>query len=130
MVASNSACNVNESIRNEAKFMCQNWYAIIGQLLDVIGFLTIAFEWFHQFKRDHERRIDELQKAYERHAAAIRGEAPPDQDEDATMWREFQKLFLKEWRWRRKVFVTGAALVVLGFVFQALGNWPHAFKAC
>jgi len=46
------------------------------------------------------------------------------------MWREFQKLFLREWRWRRKVFFTGATLVVLGFVFQVLGNWPHAFNSC
>ena len=38
--------------------MCQNWYSIIGQSLDVVGFLIIAFEWFHQFKRDHDRRIN------------------------------------------------------------------------
>jgi hypothetical protein len=34
--------------------MCQNWYSIFGQCLDVVGFLIIAFEWFHQFKRDHD----------------------------------------------------------------------------
>jgi hypothetical protein len=34
--------------------MCQNWYSVIGQLLDVIGFLTIAVEWSHEYKRDHE----------------------------------------------------------------------------
>jgi hypothetical protein len=96
----------------------------------VAGFLIIAFEWYHQFRRDHERRIGELEKARERNAAEMRGELPPEQDEDAAMWREFQKLFLKEWRWRRKVFITGAGLVIVGFVFQALGSWPHAFKAC
>jgi hypothetical protein len=110
--------------------MCQNWYAVIGQFLDVVGFLIIAFEWHHQFKRDHDRRIGELQRAYERNAAEQCGEPPPEQDEDAAMWREFQKLFLAEWRWRRKVFFTGAGLVILGFLFQVLGNWPHAFKAC
>jgi hypothetical protein len=110
--------------------MCQNWYSVIGQLLDVIGFLTIAFEWFHQYNRDHERRIGELQKAYERNEAKILKGRAPDQDEDRMMWREFQKLFLKEWRWRRKVFLTGAALVILGFLFQVLGSWPHLFKAC
>jgi hypothetical protein len=110
--------------------MCQNWFSVIGQTFDVIGFLIIAFEWYHQFWRDHERRIAELQKAYERQTALYKGEPLPEQDEDMLMWREFQKLFLKEWRWRRKVFFTGATLVILGFVFQVLGNWPHLFKSC
>lgn len=54
--------------------MCQNWFSILGQLLDVVGFLTIAIEWHHQFKRDHDRRIGELQKAYERQSAELLGE--------------------------------------------------------
>lgn len=110
--------------------MCQGWFSVTGQLLDVVGFLIIAVEWFHQYQRDHERRIGELQKAYERNEAAERGEPPPDQDDDAMMWPEFQKLFLKEWLWRRRVFVTGAALVITGFIFQVLGNWPGLIKTC
>lgn len=110
--------------------MCQNWIAIIGQALDVIGFLVIAWEWFHQHKRDHDRRIGELQKAFERNQAEMRGEPPPDQDDDASMWSEFQKLFLAEWRWRRKVFLFGSALVIVGFILQALGNWPRVLPAC
>src|SRR5271169_80834 len=74
------------NIRGEIA-MCQNWYAVIGQTFDVIGFLIIAFEWYHQYKRDHERRIGELQKAYERNAAERLGEPVPDQDEDKMMWR-------------------------------------------
>jgi hypothetical protein len=46
------------------------------------------------------------------------------------MWREFQKLFLQEWLWRRSVFFTDAGLVILGFVFQVLGNWPHGIRSC
>jgi hypothetical protein len=110
--------------------MCQAWYAVLGQTFDVIGFLIIAFEWYHQYQRDHSRRIGELEKAYERNLAERVGHPIPDQDEDKMMWREFQKLFLREWRWRRKVFFTGAGLVIAGFAFQVLGNWPHAFKAC
>jgi hypothetical protein len=110
--------------------MCQNWYSIIGQLLDVVGFLIIAVEWHHQFKRDHDRRIGELQKAYERQAAELRRESYEDPDRDVDNWRIYQRLFLEEWNWRRKVFYTGAGLVVLGFLFQVLGNWPHLFMAC
>jgi hypothetical protein len=111
-------------------FMCQNWYAVIGQTLDIVGFLTIVFEWYHQYKRDHDRRMGELEKAYERNSAEILGRLFPDQDKDKMMWREFQNLFLREWKWRRKVFFTGACLVIFGFAFQVLGNWPHAFNSC
>jgi hypothetical protein len=110
--------------------MCQNWYSVIGQLLDVIGFLTIAFEWYHQYQRDHDKRMDELEKAYERATAEILGKSAPEQDDDRLMWREFQKLFLKEWHWRSRIFFAGAGMVILGFIFQVLGSWPHLFKSC
>jgi hypothetical protein len=110
--------------------MCQNWYSVIGQLLDVVGFLTIAFEWYHQYKRDHDKRIGELQRAYEQQAAELAGDDYEDPDSDKDNWRMYQKLFLEEWRWRSKVFFTGATLVILGFIFQVLGSWPHLFRAC
>jgi hypothetical protein len=110
--------------------VCQNWYSIIGQCLDVVGFLIIAIEWHHQFKRDHDRRIDQLQKASEQQNAERTSEKYEDSDNDVDNWRIFQKLFIKEWEWRRKVFFTGAGLVILGFIFQVLGNWPHLFNAC
>jgi hypothetical protein len=110
--------------------MCQSWFSIIGELFDVVGFLIIAVEWHHQFERDHYRRIGELQKAYERQAAELRGEVYEDPDEDKSNWRMFQKLFIEEWKWRRKVFFTGAGLIILGFIFQVLGNWPHLIRSC
>lgn len=105
--------------------MCQQWFSVVGQTLDVIGFLTIAWEWHHMYVRDREKRINELQKAYERNRAKYEDREYNDFDEDAAMWREFQKLFLAEWRWRAKVFFTGVTLVVLGFVGQLLGSWPY-----
>jgi hypothetical protein len=110
--------------------MCQNWFSIIGRCFDVVGFLIVAFEWHHQFKRDHDRRIGELQKSYERQSAELLDQPHEDPDEDKSNWRIFQKLFLGEWRWRRRVFYTGVGLVILGFVFQALGSGPNLFKAC
>jgi hypothetical protein len=115
--------------------MCQQWFSEIGLVLDVVGFLTIAIEWHHEFVRDREKRLRQLQEAYERAAAEARGELVPEQDEDKLMWREFQKLFLSEWRWRGRVFYTGVSLVILGFIGQFLGSWPGGFpllgvKAC
>jgi hypothetical protein len=115
--------------------MCQQWLSVVGQILDVIGFLTIAWEWHHMYKRDHDKRISELQTAYERNRAEQEGRRYEDFDEDASMWREFQKLFLAEWKWRAKVFFTGVTLVVLGFLGQLLGSWPYGvpflgFKSC
>jgi hypothetical protein len=105
--------------------MCQQWFSVIGLTLDAIGFLIIAFEWRHVFWREHERRIYELQHDYERHSTELRGQTYEDPREaDYAMWREFQKLFLKEWRYRRKLFYSGVILVVLGFCGQTLGSWP------
>ena len=106
--------------------MCQQWFSIAGLSLDIIGFLLIAFEWRHVFWREHERRIYELEQDYERSRAEQQGQTYEDsRRSDYTMWREFQKLFLKEWRFRRKVFYTGVVLVVLGFLGQSLGSWPY-----
>jgi hypothetical protein len=112
--------------------MCQQWFSEVGLVLDIIGFLTIAIEWHHEFVRDRERRLGQLQAAYERAAAEAQGVPLPDQDR--LMWRAFQKLFLSEWRWRGRVFYAGVGLVILGFIGQFLGGWPGGLsfgaKAC
>jgi hypothetical protein len=53
--------------------MCQQWFSVFGLVLDVTGFLLIAFEWRHVFWREHERRIYELQHDYERYGAVLEG---------------------------------------------------------
>jgi hypothetical protein len=108
--------------------ICQQWLSEVGLVLDVAGFLIIASEWHHEFVRDKQKRLSQLQAAYERAAAEARGESIPDQDEDKSMWREFQKLYLREWRWRGRVFYTGVTLVVLGFLGQFLGNLPSGLS--
>ena len=106
--------------------MCQQWFSVAGLVFDVVGFLLIAFEWRHIFWREHERRIYELEHDYERSSAEQLGKTYEDPRRgDYTMWREFQKLFLKEWRFRRKIFYAGVILVVLGFCGQVFGSWPY-----
>jgi hypothetical protein len=113
--------------------MCQQWFSVAGLIFDVIGFLTIAWEWHHMFQRDRSNRIHELGEARER-SIAEREERPYKAiDDDAMMWRVFQKLFLQEWRWRAKVFFTGVVLVIIGFLGQLLGSWPYGIgpiKSC
>ena len=107
--------------------MCQQWFSVVGLLFDVVGFLLIAFEWQQVFRREHETRIDELGHDHERSKAERIGESYEDpRRSDYTKSRKFHKLFLKEWRFRRKLFYCGVALVVLGFVGQTIGGWPHS----
>jgi hypothetical protein len=110
--------------------MCQDWYSVIGQVLDLVGFSFIAWEWFHQLKREHDKRTTELQKAYDKADAKAKGRKYVDADADDLNWRIYQPLFLKEWKWRRGMFIFGAGCFLLGIIFQVLGSWPHAFKAC
>ncbi|UGY23689.1 MULTISPECIES: hypothetical protein [Bradyrhizobium] len=104
--------------------MCQDWCSVIGQVLDLVGFSFIAWEWFHQLKRDHGRRMGELQKAYDQQSAELEGRKYVDADADKDNWRIYQPLFLKEWAWRRTMFIFGAGCFLLGIIFQVLGSWP------
>ncbi len=106
--------------------MCQQWFSVAGQTCDIAGFLLIAFEWRHMFLRERERRLYELQHDYDRTRAEYSGEEWSDpRGADHTMWREFQKLFIKEWRMRGRIFYGGVILVVIGFTFQVMGSWPR-----
>lgn len=114
--------------------VCQQWFSVAGQCFDIVGFLLIAFEWRHMFLRERERRIYELQHDLERSRAEYAGQTWNDpRAADHTMWREFQKLFLKEWRMRGRFFYTGVVFVLLGFVLQVMGSWPRGvfgIKSC
>jgi hypothetical protein len=116
--------------------MCQQWFSVGGLVLELLGFLLIAFEWRHMLWREHERRLYELQHDYERYGAELQGKEYEDpRRADYTMWREFQKLFLKEWRFRRRIFYCGLVLVLFGFMGQTTGSLPYGmsmfgFKNC
>jgi hypothetical protein len=111
--------------------MCQNWFSVIGQILDVVGFLFIAYEWHIMFKRDIEHRTLRVQADYERCEAEAAGKQWADPSAaDYTMWRPFQKLINEDKKRRQTLFYPGVALVVLGFLGQLLGNWPHLFRSC
>jgi hypothetical protein len=124
------------NLATENARMCQQWFTIGGLILELLGFLLIAFEWRHVLWREHERRIYELEHDYERSRSEHQGKEYIDpRRADYTMWREFQKLFLKEWRFRRTIFYCGVMLVVVGFLSQTTGSLPYAmsvwgFKSC
>jgi hypothetical protein len=104
--------------------MCQQWVSIAGLVFDVVGFLIIAVEWRHVFEHSVALRQDAVQRDYElmaegEEATRARREA------DASMWRNTQRENRKDNQLRRRMFYTGAALVVLGFVGQLIGSFPH-----
>lgn len=99
---------------------------IAGLVADLIGFVLIAFEWHRTFKYTEEIRQLQLHDAYERNEARERGKRPVYQmaDEEETMAKEFSKLRYKEAVFRERLFFTGVALVLLGFVLQSIGALP------
>lgn len=77
--------------------------------------------------REHQRRMYDLEQDYERTSAERKNEPYKDPRRlDYTMWRYMQRLFLREWRWRRRIFYAGVGLVVLGFLGQLLGSIPFS----
>jgi hypothetical protein len=106
--------------------MCQQWFSILGLVLDVVGILTIAVEWRHTFERDVYMRQKRIERDYRKSTAESRGEKfDDDEDLEYTMWRPFQKLLHQDKRYRSRLFYIGMGLIVMGFVLQTLGSWPY-----
>src|SRR5258707_12775686 len=101
--------------------MCQQWFSIAGLLLDIVGFLLIAFERRHMYVREHEGRMYDLHHDYERSRAEHRGgEYPHPRSGDYTMAPRFSKLFTQEWRYRGRIFYSRVVLGILCFIRQTL----------
>jgi len=114
--------------------MCQQWLSVIGNLAEMAGFLLLAREWFHVFNLDVLQRRNRIENDYERSRAEREGRDWTDPNSsDYTMWREFQRLLNRDIQYRRRIFVGGASLVVVGAFLQIAGNWPGAIfgiKSC
>ena len=106
--------------------MWQQWFTFIGLAADVGGFCLIAIEWARTFEHNVAYRDAQLEDAYERNDAQEQGREPDCryQGEEEAMAREFSKLHHSEARLRRSLYVLGLALVIIGFVLQAVGAWP------
>jgi Flp pilus assembly protein TadB len=96
---------------------------VTGLVADVLGFLLIAWEWHRTFKHTYEIRQLQLQDAYERNQARHEGRQPENrmQAEEETMAKEFSKLHGREGQFKQNLFLTGMALVILGFLLQVIG---------
>jgi hypothetical protein len=110
--------------------MCQSWYSVIGQSLDIVGFLTIAWEWYFGYKQLRAEIAEKIEIMLEKREADHEGRPYENTRGFELQWRHVQELYWQEWRWRGRVFFTGVVLVTLGFMFQLLGSWPHLFRSC
>jgi hypothetical protein len=114
--------------------MCQQFFSIGGLVADVVGFLLIAWEWREVFEHNVLRRENAVEDAYIR---MTEGEDVAGEREKAraSMWRNTQTENIKDNKRRARIFYTGVALVVVGFVGQLIGSLPFAishlgFKSC
>ena len=46
--------------------MCQQWFSVAGLVLDVVGFLIIAFEWRHTYLHSVFLRETQVQEDHDR----------------------------------------------------------------
>jgi hypothetical protein len=108
--------------------MCQQWFSVAGLVLELVGFLLIAREWYHGFSQMAVLRQQRVQEDYVR---TRRAQGLPYEDTsegDASMWRNTQRENRIDNRRRARIFFWGAGLVVLGVVFQVLGSWPYGLR--
>jgi hypothetical protein len=103
-----------------------NKLSVAGLVLDVIGFLIIAFEWRHTYLHSAFLRETQVQEDHDRTKADEQGKNYEDSTQaDASMWRHTQRENLKDNRYRARLFFVGAVLVIFGFLGQTLGSLPH-----
>ena len=83
--------------------MCQQWFSVAGLVLEVAGFLFVAWEWRHVFEHNVLARQDATEADY---ALAIKGEeaARERQWAVASMWRNTQRENLLDYKHRARVF--------------------------
>jgi hypothetical protein len=104
--------------------LCQQWFSVVGLVLDVIGFLIIAFEWKHGFDHSVLLRQARVEEDYELTASG-KATAKKRREADASMWRNMQRENAKDNVFRARIFWTGVTLVVLGFLGQLVGSLPY-----
>jgi hypothetical protein len=122
-----SACDGSGYIRSEDKHMCQQWYSVIGLILDVAGFFLIVREWYWAINLQGGEKVREIGEMGERAARRRRGESESyGKDDQKYMWQAW----LAQHNTRRRLFILGAILIIAGFIGQMLGSWPHAFRSC
>ena len=106
--------------------MCQQWFSVAGLVLDVVGFLIIAFEWRHTYLHSVFLRETQVQEDHDRTKADEQGKNYEDSTQaDASMWRHTQQENLKDNRYRARLFFVGVVLVIFGFLGQTLGSLPY-----
>jgi hypothetical protein len=107
--------------------MCQQWIGVFGLVLDIAGFLLIAKEWLEMFQRyitEGELRISEFYARYRaRQEGKERTEYEMDED-NYSLGKHMGAALEYDVRRRGRMFYCGTALIVAGFVGQALAAVP------
>jgi hypothetical protein len=104
--------------------MCQQWFSVVGLVMDICGFLLIAKEWWHVFQHSIALRQSAVEADFDLATKGVKA-ARKRVAADASMWRNTQFENEKDNSFRRSTFIVGAALVILGFIGQLIGSWPY-----
>lgn len=98
----------------------QPWFSVVGLIADIIGFGMLSWEWRAAIKQAEEDDVE---------GALNVGAWGMDDDEKAKRKPGIQAKFAARYNPRKRWFLTGAGLIIAGFVFQLLGSLPLDFAA-
>ncbi len=119
--------------------MSQQWLAVAGIALDMLGFAILLVEWYLAFfnegrQLDLQRKLEQERK----HRAFSQSHAPEalrahmqtsaKMMEDVAMrraWAEHGGTLAR----RKTAFVTATALILIGSALQLVGTWPGCCSA-
>ena len=101
--------------------MRQEWVQFSGQVSDAVGFALLAVEWHRTLRADkeaREREVEQLARPLRIDTESVISEGEANKRRDAIRHETRKRLC---WFW------PGLALVLFGFVLQALGTIPGGF---
>ena len=102
--------------------MNQEWLSVIGLLLDLIGVLLLAFEWWRAFEGERRGLSARLFQLSLRVVPSDEFDPVKEQLRDI----RHERLALAP---RRRYVGLGLCLIVVGFLLQLLGAWPGGIPA-
>jgi hypothetical protein len=106
--------------------MSQQWFSVIGLLLNLVGILLVVTEWwrafFSQMRSLHARLIQLLDKTSALVAPANKIEQLVDEAEELN--RELTTLLP-----RTRFVIAGISMIVLGILSKIVGAWPGGIPA-
>jgi hypothetical protein len=106
--------------------MSQQWFSVIGLVLNLVGVLLVVTEWWRAFFSQMRGLLARLLQLLDNTRAFV---APVNKIEQLLDEAEELKRELTSLLPRTRFVIAGISMIVLGILSQIVGAWPGGIPA-